>query len=111
MSQYKQVSVMTVFNLFSESGFIYLVDVREEDEYAECSATLSKNMPLSSLNAEQLRSVLPIDSREPIYLICRSGKRSLAACRIFAEAGFENVYNVIDGMQAWKARQLPLRCS
>ena len=40
------------------------------------------------------------ESRErPILLICRSGKRTLDAGAALEEAGFSNVYNVLEGFE------------
>jgi rhodanese-related sulfurtransferase len=35
----------------------------------------------------------------PIILICRSGDRSAAAANLLSEAGFKNVYSVVDGYE------------
>ena len=35
----------------------------------------------------------------PIYFICRSGARSLAAAQAAAAAGYKSVYNVADGFE------------
>jgi rhodanese-related sulfurtransferase len=35
----------------------------------------------------------------PIILICRSGKRSVEAGRALLQAGFHDVYNVLDGFE------------
>lgn len=35
----------------------------------------------------------------PIILICRSGKRSVDAGNLLIEAGFKDVYNVLDGFE------------
>ncbi len=36
---------------------------------------------------------------DPILVTCRSGGRSAIACNLLAQAGFKNVYNIIDGME------------
>jgi rhodanese-related sulfurtransferase len=110
MTALKEISVEEVFNLFIESGVCHLVDVRETDEYAECSVTNSSNVPLSVLNARNAADHIHHDKLEPIYVICRSGRRSAAACQILSEAGFCSVYNVKGGMEAWKKSNLPIRC-
>ncbi|MCB8874816.1 rhodanese-like domain-containing protein [Acidisoma silvae] len=56
----------------------------------------------------------------PIYFLCRSGARSLAAAQAAAAAGFTQVYNIADGFEGpldpeghrgkvggWKAQGLP----
>ena len=39
------------------------------------------------------------DGCAPIILICRSGKRSVEAGNALLEAGFRDVYNVLDGFE------------
>ena len=34
-----------------------------------------------------------------LMVTCRSGGRSAIACNLLAQAGFKNVYNIIDGME------------
>ncbi len=61
---------------------------------------------------------------QPIYFLCRSGARSLAAARLAESAGFVSVFNVTDGFEGppdaeqqrgkvagWKAAGLPWRQS
>jgi len=36
---------------------------------------------------------------DPIVLMCRSGDRSAAATNLLAQAGFKNVYSVVDGYE------------
>jgi rhodanese-related sulfurtransferase len=43
----------------------------------------------------------------PIVLICRSGDRSAAAANLLAEAGFKNVYSVVDGYEGDVATEGP----
>ena len=58
----------------------------------------------------------------PIYFLCRSGVRSLAAAQAMQQAGYKHVYNVADGFEGpvdpdghrgsaagWKAEGLPWR--
>jgi len=110
MSALKEITVKEVFDLFVESGASHLIDVREVDEFAECSATNSINVPLSGLNAANAVQLIPFGRNEPIYVICRSGRRSAAACKMLSEAGFHAVYNVKGGMEAWSLSKLPVRC-
>ena len=42
------------------------------------------------------------------YLVtCEHGVRSVAACQILAQAGFQNLSNLQGGMAAWLAAGLP----
>jgi rhodanese-related sulfurtransferase len=44
---------------------------------------------------------------DTIVLICRSGDRSAAASNLLAEAGFKNVYSVVDGFEGDVATEGP----
>ncbi|MEO1331635.1 MAG: rhodanese-like domain-containing protein [Pseudomonadota bacterium] len=49
--------------------------------------------------AEAAAAARGLDKSAPVFLICRSGVRSAAAARILAEAGFSNVWNLIEGFE------------
>ena len=46
-----------------------------------------------------------LDKEKPVYLYCRSGKRSASAAEKLKEAGFTEVYNLKGGILAWKEKQ------
>lgn len=65
-----------------------------------------------------------LSKEEPIYFLCRSGARSLAAARTAEAAGYKAAFNVADGFEGppdedghrgriagWKAAGLPWRQS
>jgi len=109
MNQYKEITTDEVFQLHKKTGSIHLIDVREADEFAEVSSPISRNLPLSQMHELQTIASLGIDKNEAIYLICRSGKRSARACEIFAELGYQRLFNVTGGMLAWQAAMLPIK--
>jgi uncharacterized membrane protein YfcA/rhodanese-related sulfurtransferase len=83
---------------------VILIDVREQDEYREGHVAKSKNVPLSQLS--QRLNDIPND--KPVFLICRSGRRSGQALKILREAGYANVQSIRGGMMAWQLAQLPI---
>ena len=102
----RTITPSEVFHLQQESGSIDLIDVREKDEFAEVRSTLAKNFPLSTLQADEIAQNR--DLRAPVYIVCRSGKRSMKAAEILEKNGFETVYNVEGGMMEWEASGLPI---
>lgn len=84
---------------------LYIVDVREPDEYAEAHIGGSKLIPLSQL--AQRTDGMPHDT--PIVVVCRSGNRSSAAQSVLARAGFAGVLNMAGGMIAWTRAGLPVK--
>lgn len=80
-----------------------LIDVREPDEFPDTHAAGAVNLPLSNFAvlAQQ------IDTTEPVYVICRSGGRSVEASQYLEEIFGADVYNVLGGTQAWVNAGLP----
>jgi rhodanese-related sulfurtransferase len=76
----------------------WLLDVREDDEWAAGHVPGARHIPLGQLGARTAE--VPHD--EAIYVICRSGARSGRAAQALTGAGWEAV-NVAGGMQDWAA--------
>jgi rhodanese-related sulfurtransferase len=81
-----------------------VIDVREPYEYEAGHVDGALLMPLAQ--TVQLATDLPKD--QPVYVICRSGNRSLSAAQALVDAGFQDVRNVGGGMIAWQAAGLPI---
>jgi len=82
---------------------IYLLDVREDDEWAAGHAPDAVHVRLGELGARAAE--LPQD-RE-VYVICRSGARSAYAAQALAGVGL-SVINVSDGMTGWAVAGRPM---
>lgn len=82
--------------------------------------------PSMAVNSEfgQELSALVGEPSTPIYFLCRSGVRSVAAAQRMIELGYENCFNVTDGFEGppdgdghrgtvagWKANDCPWRQS
>ncbi len=102
----KQITPIDVFKLQQESGAIVIIDVRESDEFSELSSPFAQNFPLSKFDFESFAK--DRNRRTPIYVLCRSGRRSLSAAKQLVRDGFECVYNVEGGMIEWEASGLPV---
>ncbi|MEM7737804.1 MAG: rhodanese-like domain-containing protein [Deinococcota bacterium] len=95
---------VSVTDLANATGDYVVVDVREQWEYDQGHVPGVVLIPLGQLEARA--SELPDD--KPIYVICRSGNRSLAASEILLQAGKQEIYNVAGGTLAWQQAGLPL---
>jgi rhodanese-related sulfurtransferase len=82
---------------------VWLLDVREPDEWAAGHVPEATHIPLGQLGARTAE--LPQD-RE-IYVICRSGVRSARAAQALNSAGWQAT-NVAGGMQDWAAAGRPM---
>ncbi|HEY1236903.1 MAG TPA: rhodanese-like domain-containing protein [Solirubrobacterales bacterium] len=91
----------------ADDGMLVL-DVRDEDEYAEAHIPGSINLPYGELPERQ--SELPRD--RVIAAICSGGKRSGLAASILQREGFERVLHVADGgVGTWRRAGRPVEQS
>jgi len=92
----RDVSHKIVRDLHSQEGVV-IVDVRQEREYAEGHIPGAFLIPLDQL-PERIDEI-PQEGR--VVLVCRSGNRSDQAFRFLKQRGFQNIQNMIGGMNAW----------
>jgi rhodanese-related sulfurtransferase len=81
----------------------WLLDVREDDEWAAGHAPDAVHIPLGQLGGRTAE--IPQD--QIVYVICRSGARSARAAQALVGAGWQAV-NVAGGMQDWAAAGRPM---
>ena len=82
-----------------------IIDVRTPQEFAEGYIENAINI---DFYAETFRGELDNLDKSKTYLIyCRSGVRSGNTHDIMADLNFEEVYNVLGGIIAWNAEELP----
>lgn len=77
-----------------------LLDVREQAEYAFGHIPGAIHISLGDLEARHHE----LAQDQPIYVICRTGKRSDLAAQKLVKLGHQQVFNVIPGMQRWQGK-------
>ena len=77
-----------------------VLDVRTPEEFAEGCIPGAVNI---DWNGESFLGKVDavFDASEPVYLYCRSGRRSAAAARALSKAGYKKVFNLQGGYDAW----------
>jgi rhodanese-related sulfurtransferase len=90
-------------NAWLRSGDADLFDVRREGEWKASHIEGAVWSPLDTLNSNL--PALAKDRRIAVH--CKSGYRSAIACSVLQRAGFQNVVNVLGGIDAWQAANLP----
>jgi rhodanese-related sulfurtransferase len=76
---------------------LFLLDVREDDEWVEGHIKGAKHIPLNQLPAR----LGELDQEKEIYIICHSGVRSSFACAYLSQFGYKTV-NVKGGIMMWE---------
>ena len=85
---------------------VQLIDVRKPEEVNSGYIPNAINMNYFSDNF--VSSIKKLDTLKPVYIYCRSGKRSVNSVKHFKEAGFTQIYNLEGGILNWQSDGLPL---
>src|SRR5882672_3041932 len=103
-SAIKQIDIDEARKMIEKPGTV-LLDVREGDEWRQGHIPQAVGIPRGFLEL-RVEEKVP-DHKTPVILQCASGTRSLLAARSLRELGYDNVYNLTGGFNAWKDRGLP----
>ncbi len=80
-----------------------ILDVRAETELNE---GYIPNHTMIDFNQPDFASkVQELDTEKTYLVYCRSGNRSERACQLMESLGFEKLYNLKGGIQAWNKSQ------
>ncbi|MEL0628406.1 rhodanese-like domain-containing protein [Psychromonas aquatilis] len=112
--QVTEVTCETVAQLISEQSPILFIDIREPQETKLGTAIGSETVPrgvlemkLANLPRYQALLKKSVAAEElPIYLLCRSGARSVLAAASLQSMGYKNVYSVAGGYLDWQTKGL-----
>ena len=130
----QNISSKECYKILSNKTDSYLIDVRTRPEWEfvgvpdlsiinkEAIFVSFQVYPDMNENKNFKKEILDqkIQKDNNLYLICRSGQRSLYAARLLINNGFSNCYNVYDGFEGdlnqykkrsvingWKCNNLP----
>ena len=105
MKEAKQICPTTTLGKVNDGALI--VDVRNKDEVATVTFDVPNyiNIPLNEL--ENRINEIPKDKE--IVMVCQSGERSLRTTYFLMNAGYENVYNMRDGIEKWALKGFPTK--
>jgi hydroxyacylglutathione hydrolase len=105
LAEIPQISVIDLHRELTEKpDEIQLLDVRKRGEWDAGHVAEAQLMPL-----ERLRDLLGgLDPARSVAVHCKSGYRSSIATSLLEGAGFQRVWNVVGGFDAWQAQNLPM---
>lgn len=83
-----------------------LIDLRTPQEYQEGHLEGSKMIDFYNPNFQS--ELAKLDRSQTYYIYCNSGNRSGEALQMMDKMGFEKVYNLDGGIQAWLVEGLPV---
>jgi hydroxyacylglutathione hydrolase len=105
LSEVPQVSALQLHEqLCDQPDSVQVIDVRRPMEWETGHLPRAALKPLHQLR----QSLSDLDREKPIAAHCKGGFRSSIATSILKGAGFKEVMNVVGGLDAWQAHNLPV---
>ncbi|WP_435923858.1 rhodanese-like domain-containing protein [Paenibacillus sp. DYY-L-2] len=95
----KEISAQELAERLERGEELYIVDVREPQEWEEGHIPGAKHIPLGQL-PERFRE---LEEDREWFVVCRSGGRSGLACELLSEYGY-NAVNMTGGLLAWRGK-------
>jgi rhodanese-related sulfurtransferase len=83
-----------------------VLDVRETAEWSTGHIPNARHIALGHLGKHL--SEIEKHKDKPVIVVCASGNRSGAGCRVLKQAGFQQVRNLAGGVNAWSDAGLPM---
>ncbi|MEO6303561.1 MAG: rhodanese-like domain-containing protein [Bacteroidia bacterium] len=92
----KEITVTELNNLKNNKADFQLIDVREEHEIDICEIG-GEHIPMGDV----MDNLNKISKDKQVIIHCRSGARSASICTALENNGYNNVYNLKGGINAW----------
>ena len=83
-----------------------VIDLRSTEAFSRGHIVSSRNVPMDELEA-RMNSLESLKSK-PIIAVCEAGTTSNKAIDTLRKSGFENVYGLKGGMNAWSQAGMPV---
>jgi len=98
-AEVKEVPAIEAADILKGNPDVRLLDVRSPEEREQACI---ENSVL--LDQEKLEEMLGSwDPESPLMFYCHVGQRSRQAAQYFTSQGFQNVYNISDGISGWSS--------
>lgn len=92
-----EIDVKTLQTMKAKAEPLFILDVREESEFAKCRIAGAKLIPLGVLPSR----IAEIPKDMPVIVHCHHGGRSMRAVTWLRQNGFDNSSNLAGGIDAW----------
>ena len=95
----QEVAAIEAASILKENSEIRLLDVRTQHERE--TASLDNSVLLDQELVEEILGSW--DQNTPLMFFCHMGERSRQASQYFTSQGFQQVYNISDGIKGWSS--------
>lgn len=101
----QQILATDLDELLRRGTVVHLLDVRQPWEHDLVALPNSQLIPLNQL-PERLGEIAPPDGAA-LVVYCHHGVRSLRAAAMLRDSGFDKVYSLAGGIEAWSEQVDP----
>lgn len=102
------ISVEEVSELINNNEVDFqLIDVRTEKEFQEGHLKNAENINITDDDFKD--KVERLNKNQPVYVYCRSGKRSAKAAEIMKKMGFIKIYDMERGFLKWTEKDYGIK--
>ena len=95
-----EISVENLNDALRSDNPGFLLDVRTIPEFIEARIPFVNCLISHQVITAHL-DLIPQDKHEPIYVVCRSGRRSADVTDYLRSCGYQSAFNVAGGTLAW----------
>lgn len=112
--KFKTISVKELVKKILNHEHLFIVDARDTDAFDDWKVEGKNveviNVPYSEVKQKSIDSYLDkLPKNEDIYVICAKGGSSQKVAQQIVEAGYNNVFSVEGGMNAWSEHLEPIK--
>lgn len=100
-----EINVVTPAEFKEKSVNQLIIDIRTPGEFTQGYIEGAVNINLFDKNFTEQFS--EFDKSKPIFLYCRTGRRTSAASKKLAALGFQNIYDLHGGIINWSKNNQP----
>ena len=100
-----QIGTLEATRLMNQ-GSTLILDIRETADYASGHLPRARHIPLAQLS-KRVDEIGKFKDK-PVIVTCRTGAKAGAATRVLRQAGFNNVFELRGGINAWQQASLPV---
>ena len=98
MDSFKHISINEVQKLVCDSKDVKIVDIRDPQSFTDAHIANSLHLTDSTLGNFMQQT----DFDSPVVVVCYHGRSSQGAAQYLVEQGFEEVYSMDGGFEAWR---------
>jgi rhodanese-related sulfurtransferase len=106
VTEFGEINVITPEEFKIKSANYTIIDVRTPGEFAQ--GHIEGAININVLDSNFLEQMGQFNTKEPIFIYCKSGNRSTKATKMISELGFEDIYDLQGGILNWSRNNQPI---